>query len=139
MRILLDTDAYSGLMRGSETVAARARRAEGILLSSVVVGELLYGFRNGNRYEENRSQLEAFLANRFVQFLPVTFATADRFGLIGAALRRKGTPIPSNDIWIAAHALETGADLISIDDHFRHVDGLSFVHLRESDIPPDAS
>jgi len=131
MKLLLDTNAYTGLMRGSESVAVEVRRAERIYLSSIVVGELLYGFRNGARYTRNRSQLEAFLANRFVEFLPVTFTTADRFGLISAALKRKGTPIPSNDIWIAAHALQTGADLVSFDDHFLRIEGLAFLHLAE--------
>ena len=130
VKYLLDTNAYAGLMRGNEEVASRVRRAERILLSSVVVGELLYGFRNGTRYQENCAQLDAFLDNRFVVFLPVMRTTAERFGLIASALKRKGTPIPSNDIWIAAHALETGADLLSFDDHFSHVDGLAFVHLR---------
>lgn len=129
MRYLLDTNAYTGLMRGDGLVVSKVQKAERILLSSVVAGELLYGFRNGTRYEENRAQLDTFLANRFVVFLPVTLVTAERFGLIASALKRKGTPIPSNDIWIAAHALETGADLLSFDDHFSHIEGLAFVHL----------
>jgi tRNA(fMet)-specific endonuclease VapC len=137
VKYLLDTNAYAGLMRGSDAVVSRVRRAERILLSSVVVGELLYGFRNGTRYEANRAQLDVFLANRFVVFLPVTLTTAERFGLIAAALKRKGAPIPSNDIWIAAHALETGADLMSFDGHFSHVDGLAFVHLRERGQDPE--
>ena len=135
MKLLLDTNAYSGLMRGSEAVASRVRRAERIFLSSVVIGELLYGFRNGTRYEENRAQLDAFLANRFVAFLPVALTTAERFALIASALKRKGTPIPSNDIWIAAHALESGADLLSFDEHFSGIEGLAFLHLRETGNP----
>ena len=85
--------------------------------------------------EENRAQLDAFLANRFVGFLPVTLTTAERFSLIASALKRKGTPIPSNDIWIAAHALESGADLLSFDEHFSGIEGLAFVHLRETGNP----
>ena len=135
MKLLLDTNAYAALMRGSEAVVSRVGRAEHVLLSSVVVGELLYGFRNGTRDEENRAQLDLFLANRFVAFLPVTLTTAERFGLIASALKRKGSPIPSNDIWIAAHALESGSDLISFDEHFSHIEGLAFVHLRESGEP----
>jgi tRNA(fMet)-specific endonuclease VapC len=131
MKLILDTNAYSALMRGSPSVASRVRRAERLFLSSAVVGELLYGFRNGTRYEQNREQLDAFLANAFVEFLPVTLATAERFGLIAAGLKRKGTPIPANDIWIAAHAMECGADLIGFDDHFIHVDGLAFTLLHD--------
>lgn len=131
MRILLDTNAYSALMRGSAAAAAAVRRAERVYLSSIVAGELMFGFRDGAFYARNRAQLESFLANRFVEFLAVTFDTADRFGLICAALKRKGKPIPSNDIWIAAHALEKGADLVSFDSHFEEIDGLAFVHLQE--------
>jgi tRNA(fMet)-specific endonuclease VapC len=131
VRTLLDTNAYSALMRGSTAVADLIRRAERVYLSAVVAGELLYGFRHGERYAENRAQLEAFLANRFVELLLVTYTTADRFGLICNSLRRKGTPIPSNDIWIAAHALETGADLVSFDGHFSSIEGLAFLHVRE--------
>jgi tRNA(fMet)-specific endonuclease VapC len=55
--------------------------------------------------------------------------TADRFGRIAAGLRKAGTPIPSNDIWIAAHVFESGAELITFDDHFKKVDGLVYTHL----------
>jgi tRNA(fMet)-specific endonuclease VapC len=129
MRLLLDTNAYTAFMRGDAEAVEEIRRAEKIYLSSIVVGELLYGFRSGMRYRKNRSQLDEFLASRFVGFLPVTLTTADRYGLVFSALKRKGTPIPSNDIWIAAHALETGTDLLSYDNHFAYVDGLAFLHL----------
>lgn len=127
MRVLLDTNAYSALMRGHREVAALVRRSEGVLLSSVVVGELLYGFRHGSRFEENAARLEAFLANPYVTAVPVTLDTADRFGRIAALLRRRGEPIPTNDIWIAAQAMETGADLVSADTHFGAVEALAWV------------
>jgi tRNA(fMet)-specific endonuclease VapC len=72
--------------------------------------------------------LEDFLASAYVSFLPVTLVTADRFGRIAASLRRKGRPIPSNDIWIAAHTMESGSELLSFDQHFKEVDGLAWVH-----------
>ncbi len=59
----------------------------------------------------------------------MTLATADRFGRISAALRRKGRSIPTNDVWIAAHTLESGAELLSFDDHFAAIDGLVWTHL----------
>jgi tRNA(fMet)-specific endonuclease VapC len=126
-RVLLDTNAYSDLRRGREAVVERIRAAEEVLLSSVVAGELLYGFRVGSRFKRNLTELEAFLARPFVRFLPVTRVTADRYARIASALRRKGTPIPTNDIWIAAHAVETGADLLSSDAHFSHVDGVAWL------------
>ena len=101
-----------------------------MLVSTVVAGELLFGFRNGLRYEANRRDLEDFLANPYVALLPVTLVTAERFGHIAAALRRKGRPLPTNDIWIAAHAMESGAELLSFDRHFEQVEGLAWVQPR---------
>ncbi|MBI4269409.1 MAG: type II toxin-antitoxin system VapC family toxin [Candidatus Rokubacteria bacterium] len=129
MRILLDTNAYSALMRGHEEVADRVRRAERIVLSTVVAGELLLGFRLGTRLKKNMAELDAFLDSPYVSLVPVTLTTADRFARIAAALRAKGRPIPTNDIWIAAHAMETGAELLSFDDHFESIDGLAWVPL----------
>jgi tRNA(fMet)-specific endonuclease VapC len=126
--LLLDTNAYAALFRGNEAVADRVRRAEEVLISAIVAGELLFGFRNGSRSEANARRLDDFLASSYVAFLPVTLVTADRFARIAASLRRKGRPLPSNDIWIAAHAMESGADLLSFDQHFGQVDGLAWIH-----------
>ena len=95
----------------------------------VVIGELLYGFRNGSRFERNMNELQAFMDNPFVTVVAMTLTTADRYSRIAAALKAKGRPLPSNDIWIAAHTQETGADLISYDEHFDQVDGLAWLHL----------
>jgi tRNA(fMet)-specific endonuclease VapC len=88
MRLMLDTNAYSALMKGQPEVAERVRRAEQILISSIVAGELLFGFRNGSRMNENMERFDAFLANSFVSWVPVTLVTADRFSRIAAALRK---------------------------------------------------
>jgi len=124
MKFILDTNAYVALMQGHPGVAGKIRRAERICLSAIVAGELIFGFRNGSRYEKNMRDLEDFLDNRHVEFLPVSLTTADRFGRIAALLRRKGKPMPTNDIWIAAHALESGAELLTFDRHFESIDGL---------------
>ena len=129
MKVLLDTNAYSQLMRGDPHVSALVRQSEGVLMSMVVIGELLYGFRYGRRYAENRAQLEDFLAEPITCTLDVNLDTAGRFGTIAGALRRKGRPIPTNDIWIAAHAVQAGAELLSYDAHFEAVEGLSWTHL----------
>lgn len=131
MKVLLDTNAYTALFRGHEGVAARVRRAEQVLVSVIVAGELLFGFRNGSRYEANRTELEDFIASPYVALLPVTLVTSDRFGRIAASLRRKGRPLPTNDIWIAAHAMESGAELVSFDRHFEQVDGIAWVQPEE--------
>jgi predicted nucleic acid-binding protein len=129
VKVLLDTNAYSALMADRGRVADIVRRADAVLLSAVVLGELLFGFRNGTRYNENRTQLEAFLSRRFVRIIEVTLETAERFGLVAAQLRRRGTPIPTNDVWIAAHAMESGGHLLSFDRHFEEVEGLLWSHL----------
>jgi len=129
VRLLLDTGAYSALKRGHAAAADLVRRSDEVLLSTVVAGELLYGFRAGSRFERNRQDLEAFIANPFVKVVPVTMATADRFSRIAAALRKQGTPIPANDIWVAAQAMETGAELLSFDRHYESVAGLAWRRL----------
>jgi tRNA(fMet)-specific endonuclease VapC len=129
MTILLDTNAYSALLRGHDEVADRVRRAERVAFSTVVAGELLLGFRLGTRLKKNMAALDAFLENPYVTLIHVTMTTADRFARIAAALRAKRRPIPTNDIWIAAHAMEAGAELLSFDAHFAAIDGLAWVAL----------
>jgi tRNA(fMet)-specific endonuclease VapC len=129
VKILLDTSAYSALMRGQAEVVDRVRRVEEIVLSTVVAGELLFGFRAGARSDENQRQFRRFLDSPYVSVLPVSLVTADRFARIGASLRAKGRPIPTNDMWIAAHAQESGAELLSADEHFAAVDGLVWTRI----------
>ena len=129
MRVLLDSNAYSRLMRGDEQAAAVVRDATEVLMSAVVIGELLYGFGNGSRCDRNATDLRSFLDNPYVSFVPVSAVTADRYSRIAAALRAGGNPIPTNDVWIAAHAMETGADLVSADRHFESVDGIAWLRL----------
>jgi tRNA(fMet)-specific endonuclease VapC len=130
MRVLLDSNAYSQLMLGREQVSRIVRDAEEVLLPGVVLGELLYGFRHGSRYERNARDMRAFLDNPYVSLVPVGATTADRYSRIAASLRAKGRRIPTNDLWIAAHAMETGADLVSAARHFEHVDGIAWIRLR---------
>ncbi len=129
MRILLDTNAYSLYAGGQERVVNLVMTAEDILISVVVLGELLLGFRRGSRLERNYSALQDFLSAPKVSIVGVGTSTAEIYARLAAELRAKGRPIPSNDIWIAAHAIETGADLVSADHHFEHVDGIAWTRL----------
>lgn len=133
MKVLLDTNAYTAFARGDRVMAEVVRRAGAVHLSVITVGELLHGFRNGTRYHDNLAVLTRFSEQPWVTVLPVTRATAERYARIATAQRRKGRPIPSNDLWIAAHAMETGADLVSYDDHFGAVDGLVWVKPGDPD------
>ncbi len=119
--ILLDTSAYAAFKRGHGDVVDLVRAAEQILLPVVVVGELLAGFEAGSRREQNRSELEQFCANRRVEVVPLTWASAERYAAIYGYLRAAGTPVSTNDLWIAAAAMVRGALLVTLDTHFRHI------------------
>lgn len=122
--VLIDTNAYAAFMGGHTGIVEVLGHAERLLVNSVVLGELLAGFAAGSREARNRSELARFLATPRVQVLPVTGRTADSYAIVFAGLRRKGKPIPTNDLWIAASALEVGAGLLTLDAHFAQVDGL---------------
>ena len=124
MRVCLDTNAYSRLMRGHDPLTQLLESAEEVLIPATVLGELHAGFEMGSRREANRRQLGDFLALPGVEPVAVTPDVAERYGLLVHELARQGTPLPTNDIWIAASALEAGARLVTYDPHFQHVHGL---------------
>ena len=130
--VLLDANAYSYYANGDEQVGTIVASADEVVFSVIVMGELLTGFRQGSRFNRNVVYLQTFLSSLKVSVAGVGMVTAEHYGSISAALRAKGRPIPTNDIWIAAHAMETGADLVSADSHFEHVDGLSWVRVAAS-------
>jgi tRNA(fMet)-specific endonuclease VapC len=126
VNILLDTSAYVGFKVGVNEVVQIVTAAERILFSPVVLGELMFGFRNGARFAENMVELEKFLRHDAVELIQIGKTTADRYSRIAAYLRQQGTPIPTNDIWIAAQTMECGAELITSDRHFEKVSGLVY-------------
>ena len=124
MKVCLDTNAYSNLRRGNKKLLELLNGCDEILVPAAVYAELTYGFLRGGRPCENASLLDSFLEEEQVSFQPVTQSIAERWGYVKAALAKRGAPIPENDIWIAATALETGARLVSYDRHFDSVGGL---------------
>ncbi len=104
--IALDTSAYAAFKRGDAQILGVLQHAPSIIVCATVLGELLAGFAAGRRESINRSELTQFLNVPRVQVVPSTAATADLYALVYAALRRKGQPIPTNDLWIAASSLE---------------------------------
>ncbi len=124
MRVCLDTNAYSRFMGGHAPLTQLLEASEEVLMPATVLGELHAGFELGTRRDANRRQLSEFLALPGVDIIPVSADIAERYGMLVRQLTRQGTPIPTNDIWIAAAALETGARLVSYDPHFEHVQGL---------------
>ena len=122
--ILIDTNAYAAFKRGDSSVVEVIRYAEMIAISPIVLGELLGGFECGNKTKKNLDELQQFLQSSRIRVLSITSDTAKFYSQIYAALRDKGQPIPSNDMWIAAQALENGCVLCSYDKHFQVIDGL---------------
>jgi tRNA(fMet)-specific endonuclease VapC len=123
-KILLDTNAYVGFLRGDEKVMSYLAQSDNVYMSVFVLGELYAGFKAGGKEKNNTRILERFLLKPTVTVLDATIETADIFGLIAAALKKSGRPIPINDVWIASHALETGSILVTYDDHFAAVPGI---------------
>lgn len=134
-QILLDTNAYVAFKRGAQEALEIIQGVEAIGISTIVLGELLSGFSAGRREAENRRGLDAFLESARVTVLAVDEETADCYSRVYRGLKRKGKPIPTNDLWIAATALQHGAALFSYDKHFAAVDGVIVVN-RLADIIP---
>ena len=126
MKIMLDTSAYVGFKQNTVEVVETVVKAELIVFSPVVLGELMFGFRNGTRFKENMNNLDRFLNHEAVDLLQIGKITSDRYSRIAVKLRQQGTPIPTNDIWIAAQAMEQGAELITSDQHFEKINGLVY-------------
>ncbi len=127
---MVDTSAYAGLMRGHSGVVSALGRATVALVPSIVLGELHGGFVLGSRRAANEQALSEFLAEPFVRVAPVTQEVALRYGELWASLRRAGTPLPINDVWIAAVALDAGATVLSFDTDFERVPGLALLRLQ---------
>ena len=127
-RVVLDTTAYAHMRRGDADVCEQIARAEIVYLPSIVLGELEAGFLLGRRTAENRTTLAAFLEEPFTSVLGIDQQVARVYGRLFAALRRSGTPIPVNDIWIAAATISVGAQLLTFDRDFDKIENLG--HLR---------
>ena len=119
--MLLDTSAYSAFRRAHPEIVAAVEEAEEILVNPIVLGELYAGFRRGARVAENEANLGPFLASPRVDIMPVTEDTAQRYALILNDLRRSRAIIPTNDIWIAATAMEHGLRLLTTDSQYERV------------------
>jgi len=123
-RVLVDTNAWTALQAGDLRIAKALNAAQAVLLTPVVLGELLDGFKGGSREVSNRELLENFRSKPRTVCLPITDETAEWFAEVKQQLKRAGKPIPINDVWIAASCLEHGASLLTLDSHFVAVAGL---------------
>ena len=121
MRVMLDTSAYSAFMRGHDEVHHALRQADEIYLCPIILGELLAGFSRGRHRKKNEKELEQFLSSPRVAIVDLDQGTAERYAVILNSLWKAGTPIPTNDLWIAASAMQHGLRLLTTDAHFQKV------------------
>lgn len=96
----------------------------------IVLGELWAGFAAGVDTDRNERELATFLANPAVEEIPIDRHVARAYSEIASELRAAGTPLPSNDIWIAATSARVGAPLLTFDEHFRAIGRIGTILLR---------
>lgn len=118
MRIALDTNRYTDLSRGEESVAGLVATADEVWLPFVVLGELRAGFAAGSQEARNEATLRRFLLKPGVGILYAGEQTTHHYANVYRQLRKQGTPIPTNDMWIAALVLEHSLVLCARDAHF---------------------
>lgn len=122
-RLCLDTSAYSNFKRGHEDTVRAIATADWIGIPTIVLGELRCGFRLGSRPEDNEAELRELLASDLVEVLAVDDAASHVYAEMVVALRRAGTAVPTNDLWIAALAARAGATVLTHDRHFAAIPG----------------
>ncbi len=126
-RLVLDSNALISLFDGDAAVADAMSQAETVLIPAVVLGEVRLGFDGTRRAQVAEAALERLLDRANVEVLSVTEETASFFVTIMRLLKKNGTPIPTDDVWIAAGALESGGVLFTRDRHFERIPILRMV------------
>jgi len=133
-KVLLDTNSYSLLLRGDQKVEREISSADTVFISVITLGELMYGFYDGGLLDKNLKLLAKFLKKSSVVVLKVNKKTSFIYGKIKFALRKKGTPIPENDIWIASQSVETDSVLITYDKHFLQIKGIKLYPISQESL-----
>ena len=122
-KYLLDTNIIIPLFADDTWVKQKIRQVDEVFVPVIVIGELFYGAKKSAQTAQNINKIEEFILDSVI--LDCDTETSRKYGQIKENLRRDGRPIPENDIWIAAIALQNELTLVSRDTHFRHVKGLS--------------
>ncbi|MEE9452452.1 MAG: type II toxin-antitoxin system VapC family toxin [Gammaproteobacteria bacterium] len=130
-QIILDTNGYAAFKHGNPEIIAIIQQVDIIGFTPVILGELLAGFAIGTKTKKNQQELNKFLSSSRVYVYPVDENTAIQYAHIYASLRKKGAPIPTNDMWIGASALQHGCALCSFNKHFTVIDNLLIVQQVE--------
>jgi len=121
-KYLLDTNIVIALFANDPAVVGKIGKRDEVFVPAVVIGELFYGAKKSGRPEKNSERIERFVSDNVI--LDCDAETAPLYGKVKNTLRKKGCPIPENDIWIAATAFQHDLILISRDEHFKEVEGL---------------
>ncbi len=126
-QVVFDTNLLINLLSGKFKLPESFRKYDRILIPAIVIGEYQAGIFDTRQGRENAAKLVEYLGRLTVEAVPVTTTTAEKYALIFKTLRAQGHPIPQNDMWIAASALENGADLATTDGHFRFIPMLTVI------------
>jgi len=118
---MMDTSAYVAFLRGNPGVKEVVQQADEIIFNPIVLGELKAGLLIGRNEKRNRAILKDFLSSPRVNIAEIDAETSDRYAVIVQSLRLKGTPIPTNDLWIAASAMQHGSMVLTTDKHYLEV------------------
>lgn len=129
MTVTIDTSAYSAFRRGHLGIRGLIRQTARLGMSVIVIGELGTGFRRGNRQSQNARDLDSFLASPRVHVIDADAVTADRYAEILNFLVASGSPMPTNDVWIAAQAMQHGLQVVTTDRHFTLIPQVSTLHF----------
>jgi tRNA(fMet)-specific endonuclease VapC len=127
MMLVVDTNAYTAFCRGIESVINAFEEADALIVPSIVAGELYSRFMQGNRREANWREFNTFLSQNGISLQSIGQSEAEKYALLVKNLKEAGTPVPTNDIWIAATALVSGAAVIARDAHFNYIKGVFVV------------
>ncbi len=121
-KILLDTNIVIGLFAGEPIIKKRLEQAEEVFVPIIVLGELYFGAQKSKYVDANIQKIDEFAISNAI--LGCDTETAQEYGVIKKGLKIKGGPIPENDIWIAAIAIQHDLELITRDSHFSEIDSL---------------
>ena len=120
-RIILDTSAYSAFLKGHLGVKVSLQQVGEVFLNPVILGELIAGFLMGKNEKKNRAIMQDFLSSSRVEVIEIDEETSERYAIIVHHLRIKGTPVPTNDLWIAASAMQHGLKVLTTDKHYLEI------------------